>query len=280
MTGRYSFDRLLRALAPQALASLCHAALVLIAALALALIVPAPSLAALNLEVADCGGPSVATWSCATNTGAAVVIVGSIRVPVLTSLVAAESVVDLGFEPNASGFPDWWRIGAGLCRPASQMQVSHVSTYGGASCVTYFEQYPSSTTSQYVIGGTGLSPEAVAAWSSVHAVLYISTTVDPAVAASAIPPAYGDQVLLFTIRINRAQSTGTGACAGCDRGACIAFLQTRLKQLDGPDHVEHFDPQFPYVSLQGGDVRNGTCYFYIPDAASRSTWGQVKAMYR
>ena len=103
------------------------------------------------------------------------------------------------------------------------------------------------------------------------------SAVDAIAAETTPPPAVGDDVFLFTITVNRARSTGTGSCLGCHEPACCVFKELRLTQPAGVgDPFFTVPASYGFVTLQGGVGTD--CPRATP--ASRSSWGQVKSLYR
>lgn len=259
-------------------------ALALLSSSALLLAHPMPAAAAVHLAVGDCGGAGYRAWTCTSNTGLAVVLVGSIDMPALPSLVRADCIVDFGFPAAGLRVPDWWRIGVGLCRSAGNLDVRHTDDLGGMSCLDHFGSFatPSTTTHRYEIGPADADADPFGSIPATHARLYVSTSLDPSMVAEAGAPAPGDEVHLFTIAVARPRTVGTDACEGCGSGVCVTFLQATLAQRGGPSHVARFDDDWRsgWVELQASAPGTDACYYVIPDAASRSTWGQVKALYR
>ncbi len=229
---------------------------------------------ALNLTFGDCGGATTATWTCTTNSGAAFTAVCSVVCPAgLTTLVAEEGVVEIAF-PTA--VPDWWKLGTGFCRagmpspsatrsarsPASTTSVASARSW--AATRTRSVRTPASATRTAPIDANRVRIRTISA-------------VDFAAAQLATPPAGGDEIFLFSISVNKTKTVGTGACAGCDSPAWMALKQVKLNQPAGVgDPVVGSRDVFGCGSMQGAP--EAECAHATP--TSRSSWGQLKSLYR
>ncbi len=223
----------------------------------------------LHLAVSDCGGAHLAAWACDSNTGTAVTVVGSIVIPdgvPLTVLTGQESRVRFDF---LQAVPAWWRYGTGDCRPGSALQVDFTSAL--ATCaVKMTDGGPLVGTRSYEVGPGG---------SDLHAPLLDRQARlvigSAALASTEWAPAAGDEVALFTFSIGRKNSVGADACGGCTDCVIMALDRVLLIQPVGiGDHS--FDSQGAGSSMVGGQGYFDECI--VP--ANRTTWGQVKSLYR
>jgi hypothetical protein len=246
--------------------------------LVLSMVSPLVVCAGPYLAAGDCLGPSMATWDCASNVGTPVRLAGQVVAPMTSALIGAESIVDFGFPQGPSGVPDWWRIGDGACRPASQLQVVH----GVSICPSSFDEWASyvTTTFRLVLGPADPVGDPFGSIPPNHARLYISSRIDESVAAEVAPLDPFEPIHLFTVRMGRTLSTGPGACSGCGARVCAMILRTTLNQRGAPDIVIDYDVGDGAMALQGGYQRFMQCFDEYPDATTRSTWGQVKSLYR
>ncbi len=228
------------------------------------------------LEIADCGGPRTIAWTCTANSGQAFTLVGSVRLPPMSSLTGYDAIVDFGFE---TAVPDWWRFGTGQCRPASRFSVTHTPPFVGSSCVDHFGTFGehATTTTTLVTGPDFVVGDPFGTIAPSHLRMYVTTRLDSAAAASAPAPATGDHVLLFVATMSRLESAGPGACAGCDAQVCVELADLRLHSREGTVGVPF--TRFALAMLQG-ESHGDDCLHGPEGASERSTWGQVKSLYR
>ncbi len=227
----------------------------------------------LLLYFGDCLEAEDATWSCSTNSGTAFTLVAAVVSPAgLQHLMAQESVLEVFFP---AAVPDWWRIGAGLCRPSDAMTVSFDGT--PFSCLDYFRDAGVLVGSAaWTIGPDPAVGDPEGPIGSNEIRIGVTSGIDSVAAMFAIPPAGGDMVFLFSLTVTRSLASGSDACAGCATPGWIRFLRSTLRQPAGyGDAVLTNDACDGCSSFQGADPRECLCA-----PATRSTWGQLKALYR
>jgi len=229
--------------------------------------------AQLHLTTVDCGGGQSATWTCTSSTGTAFTVIASVNAPPLTTLTAEEGVLEVAFN---NPVPAWWQSGAGKCRVAGAFTVAYSG--GAYSCVDYFGTVSSVVGSNsYQIGPDAASGDPNGPIDANRVRIRTLSAVDYDAALATPPPAVGDEIFLFSLSVNKSKTTGTGACAGCLEPACMVFKQVKLNQPAGiGDPVVGTPLNYGYVMLQGSVATD--CPSATP--ASRSSWGQVKSLYR
>ncbi len=231
----------------------------------------------LHLSVGDCGGASTLSWTCTSNGGAAFTVIASATVPAgVVTLVAEESVVEIGFEVPV---PDWWKLGGG-CRAANALAVGYNG--GLYSCIDYFGGVSTVLgVNSYQIGpdpGVG-DPNGPIDDKRVR--MRFVSAVDYDLALLTPPPAMGDEIFLYSLVMNKTKSAGVGACAGCNAKVAMVLRNVKLNQ---PSGTPGGDPVMglPDVNDVGYTCFNGsidpTCPLSTP--ATRSSWGQIKSLYR
>ena len=228
-----------------------------------------------RLAINDCGGPNSVTWSCASNTGTAFTAIGSVIIQQpLTTLTGEESGITIDF---MDAVPAWWRVGAGRCRPADAV----VLEFSGVpySCNPYFGSLEHGVIgfSNYYIG-----PETGSLYGNLganQAQIRTISAVDYNVALVTPPPAVGDEVFVFAITVLTSHSTGTDACAGCSECAAMHLMRTTLNQPVGVgDQFFYQDDWSSFLFMQGAGP--GAPTFSCTTPANRTTWGQLKSLYR
>jgi len=240
----------------------------------------APALASqVNLRWDACwgdGGAVNRSFACDTNLGSERLVVSFVppqAVPAVTSVI---SRVRFTF-PGAT-IPAWWQFkSAGTCRSTSLTAVG-APPAGAISCLDW-------------AGGAGLdafvtyAPPAVITGTTSADL----TVLSPFLPAGAFDLAAGREYAACVVMINHQKTVGTGACSGCDLGACAGVLGVDLVR-ESPLPVERLLPnhvQDQVVTWQGGSGvaipdLGGAGYIYCPGAtkARPSVWGALKALYR
>lgn len=224
--------------------------------------------AQMKFTYSDCGGATNATWTCTANTGAAFTAVASITVPALTTLTGEESMLEVAF---ATAVPEWWKAGTGFCRTTSAIKGNFVVPSGGGCTVDYFGNVGAGPS-----GGSfltvGPNTDRYGSVDANRIRVFTVSAVDGTAAATAPQPAVGDEVFLFTLNVNKTLSTGTGSCAGCDAPACIMLKSVLLTQAVGLG-----DFQYNGSELLTAQTPTPDC---VGVPVNRSSWGQVKSLYR
>ena len=259
------------AAAPQApawLEAISRLALHIIWAAALLLLTPAAgSACGVNLLLDDCGaGTSLnaATSTCASNTGPAMTLVGSILPPAGVIPQWAAMGMSIDIVTSSATLPDWWRLDTGHCRAGAIAFAGDATV--SPSCPTLWDgRLPLSvfTVQPGVWGANRLRLNGgVALGDSVRDLVCDGVT----------------ELGAFRVTIMNAHTAGTGACAGCDVAACLVLQEINLQTLTGDfsSWVRMSQPlKSNYVTWQTG-------YPACPAATptQNRSWGAVKAQYR
>jgi hypothetical protein len=216
-----------------------------------ALIALAASSAAgqIHLAVDDCGGPSVLTNACNSNTGQIVMVVSMIF-PFTTTVGGFEAVINLA---QSSTLSDWMRLDDGGCRNGS-LVTNCDFTVTGTACKDVFAGQGACSVLVYY-------PD----WSAVL-IPRNSERLDIS-GSSGTPMAVdeGSECSLFHIVISMAGTVG-GPCGGCNTPT--SFF---LNQVSTPNNLFTGDGSGQSVSYNGGNLST---------PAQSKTWGAVKALYR
>jgi hypothetical protein len=234
------------------------------------------------------GQVSDRTFACNTNSGSdfiyasMVIDDGNAR----AGVAIIEGKVDV--TTTAATLPAWWQVTTGSCR-ANAVTAGAGPFTTGPSCVAWY----ASPGPDPPVGIFNAAP-------GVDGIKTLSLT-----SVSALPPGSeatlpaGQELLLFTIRISHAKSTGTGSCVGCQLPTCIGFGAVRLIYAPGtlPDETIVGGPgsavtwQSAFVAgytpvpahVDGGQSipyhGNLACTFGAVPARGR-TWGLIKSFYR
>lgn len=227
------------------------------------------SASGVNLSWNDCGvvGLQNQNFVCNTNSGVPFRMYASFDPPDgITRLIGGLAVID--FDRESASVPSWWQLNnPGACR-----ENSLTLDFGFPfTCVDYWAGAATGALS-YQVGFCG--------YSSV-ARLYVSFGKPEALAG---PVEAGTEYYAFSIGLDRAKTVGPGACGGCPEAVCIVLSHMKLHQAPGlGDHLLSNPRDRNFVTWQGG-VLGGQCPGYpLPQECTptlRSTWGQIKSLYR
>jgi hypothetical protein len=232
---------------------------------ALALTASVASAAGINLSWNDCGtnGTPSTTFLCDGNTGNPFTAVASFVPPSgIDNFLGISSQIDI--TTTSATLPDWWKHGTGQCRATSGMSISFDFTIGPFTCVDFYNGQAA--------GGSAYD---VGFGSPARGRLRIQCAV-PFDNRGPVSPA--SEVYAYKMSLLRSKSSGTGSCAGCATPACIVLNSIQLFQP--PDALN--DPELSnpvnsnYVTWQATSVPG--CPLSTPN--TRSSWGQVKSLYR
>jgi len=230
---------------------------------------PAAADPGINLSWNDCGsfGTADAAFACNTNAGSNQLYASFIPPAGITTLVAAEAVLDI---TSASAALDpWWCVAPSTgCRAAS---ISAAFSFLVANCTDYWSGQASSGTDYQF----NITNETVAtAPATNHARLRVAGAIDGTIATSVDP---GTEYYAFVVNLSHAKTLGT-ACTGCAAPVCIVLNSINLEQ---PAGVGDFLLTAPptggrnTVTWQGGAGANCAS---VP--VRTTTWGQIKSLYR
>ena len=235
-------------------------------AASLMLVAAAANAQGINLSWNDCGatGSASKTFSCTTNTLAGAIMVASAQAggAGLAQLNGQESVITL--QTNQPTLSSWWQLASGGCRGTTAISSSFDFTGGPFTCVDAWAGGAS--------GGMNSQPQ----FDGPNRERFRTVCAVPA----PIAITGTDEYYFFKLTILGAKSTGTGACAGCDDGACIVFTSLLLTEPAGVGDLLINTPLVrQYVTWQaGGTSVSGGCPAATP--TNNRTWGSVKSLYR
>jgi hypothetical protein len=220
----------------------------------------------LNLGWLDCGGapPSLdRVFACNTNSGLNT-LVGSFVAPSCVNAMSANEIVMDVQTPGVALTP-WWGMRTGQCRAGASLAGNFDFTGGPFTCYDYWQG-----------GAIGAIQEDAPIGNRVRIKGVFAL---PSGDARVGPIAEGTEVYSFKANINNAKSSGLGACAGCQLGACIVLNSIKLNQpVEEPCGGKFVSAPASrnFATWQGGI--GGDCYAATP--AKNTTWGSVKALYR
>lgn len=231
-----------------------------------------------NLRWTDCwgdGGPMNMSFACDTNLGTHWMVGSFVSPQAVQGVNGNEISIDLAVAGGS--LPPWWQFkNTGSCRPTS-LSFSAVVPASAVNCRDW--------TGGAAVGG--IAAYYVDFWGPGSARVLIAMAVPSASAADIVA---NQEYFSFVLSINHAKTVGTGACAGCDLGACIALKTIRLTTNNltpvtlspGTGSIGSDDRLVTWQGGAGVVSQPNPAYLNCPLAtpARTSTWGAVKALYR
>jgi len=236
-----------------------------IAGAMLALSVSIASAAGINLSWNDCGtnGVPAMTFDCASNSGVPFTMIASFIPPAgVNEFLGVSSQIDITI--SDATVPAWWQHGTGMCRSTSGLSTSFDFTGGPFNCADF--------SAGQAAGGFAYD---VGFGQANRARLRIQYAVP---FDNRGPVDASTEYYSYKVNLQRAKSTGTGNCPGCNEAACIVLNSIQLFQP--PEDLN--DPEIDnpassnYVTWQAASVPG--CPLSTP--THNSSWGQVKSLYR
>jgi hypothetical protein len=245
--------------------------------LALVLLLGLPAAAAaseaLFLTWGDCAAGAGAVLSitpaCISEGGTEVLYVAfSLGQPV-DQVLGIETVVDV--QSEAAALPDWWHFeSAGPGVPAGCHQGGLSASRTFTTEVACIDPWVGTTGDALVQDYQPGAPRGGAGQARIRATAFVSGT-DPALTLDTVRPYYGLKLTL--------DNHGTGACAGCIQPACLVLNSIWLKRPGAPGGDVLLSTPGPLdANWARWEGASGSDCTAVP--VRRSTWGQVKSLYR
>lgn len=237
-----------------------------------------PALAAagqINLRWNACwgdGGIMNKLFACNTNAGTNTLVASFIPPQDVHQATSLDAAIDLAVAGGS--VPDWWRFRAsGSCR-ASSLNTSPAPPATAVACLDWASGAGFAAVTAYTVGFLGPS--------SAH--ISVSSLPVPSIPAELTG---GQEYFAFSLLINNLKTVGTGACAGCDLGACIGLKAIQLNVSSPVGTVTLFPSASDdrLATWQGGAgvvFEKFAGYIICPLATPtrNSTWSAVKSLYR
>jgi hypothetical protein len=253
----------------------------LICAALLAVSVSTAMASGVNLGWDDCiGGGAVnnkfgtAAWACNTNTNTVgttfrnSTIVGTyVLANSINNLVGNEDVLDM-MNPGAIVQP-WWDFGnyPAVATPGCRAgQLAFTFRNPGTSCLDWpgTDAVAGNMTCERGFGGTNKAR-----------IKLISAYT----AGAPQPVNAGDETVSFTLTVLNAKTVGTGACAGCTSPMCMVFNSITIGQSPAlPVPLKLSNPEVNNFVTWNDALNTTGCPGVTP--THKSSWGQVKSLYR
>jgi hypothetical protein len=234
----------------------------------------------INLAWSDCGSSGTVdkTFACATNTGAPESLFGSFYTPSqLDHFISVEGVIDI--ISQVSTLPNWWNFRSSAPAGCRNGASSVNGDFGlNSNCDgTNWSAIPSGgPTFTYPFPVNSTQSVSSLADSLRHARIKVVLAV-PGASETVIVP--NTHYYAFKLNITHAKTVGTGSCAGCAEVMCLVLNQIRIVQPAGSPggNIDVTTPNINTTCTWQGGPGAATCNL-VP--ARRTTWGQVKGLYR
>lgn len=223
------------------------------------------------------------TFACDTNAGSELLVASYVADAGMPAMTGFDAVLDI---TNAAGaLPNWWALNSTGCR-STGVSLSLSRPTGASACGTW---------SANVVGGLTryMTPSTFpSSPSSNMARLTLTAATAPATAFPA-----GQETFLFSVAIPHANTTGPGACAGCNAPMCLTWSSMTLKNGNPASTVylpsantQSWAATVNWQSAHRGSTTRScdphlrTCFFQaectLPTDAHTNTWGTIKSLYR
>ncbi len=226
------------------------------------------------------GGTANKKFACASNSGSDV-LVGSFQpASPHSKFVGIEVILD--GQSVLSALPDWWQLwNAGACRQAALTASADFLTAPMVACADPWLGLAQGGIAAYQTTLFPPPPPINIPSANVLRIKVAYALVEPETLVA------GTEYYGFKLTISHVNSTGPGACAGCDAGLCLVL--TQIKAVDTNGFIEYLTTpiQNQSVSWECATLQE---YILPPPvclpvsgctvAARSRTWGQVKAMDR
>lgn len=180
-------------------------------------------------------------------------------------VIGVEVVVDV--QHASPVLPDWWQMGSSGCRAGQLLANADFSSH--SDCVDPWAGPESAEVQGFDIG----QPRGGANQVRIRAVAGVLPKAAVSLLSTEIY--YGLKIRFFT-----GGTTGSGSCGGCLAPACLVLNGIVIRTLADPPEgpVTIVTPGFAgsnFATWRGGA---GADCNVVP--ARRSSWGQIKALYR
>jgi hypothetical protein len=222
----------------------------------------------IHLGAGDCYGAGSSTAAisnaCLTNTGS-FTLVASVTPPTrLQRFCGFESMIYI--YTSGTTLSPWWHMESSPSRGcrAGKISVSDDFTNAATTCEDYFAGRGMAAM-DYGINKDGMGPNTARIW--------VIGALPDTMATSISPPA---EYYVYSVTIQRAQSTGGGDCAGCLDRACFALSYITLGQ-PAPLNEYTLTQGVQQVVTYNGGTGGGNC---AAGQTTKSTWGAIKATFR
>src|SRR5215471_6425393 len=246
----------------------------------------APTLPGVNIRWDNCfadGGVMNKSFACDTNSGFELAVM-SVQLGSGMDLVSGVEI-RVSIKPSEPVLPAWWEFqNPGSCRLSSLCFVTS-PVLPGANCPDWGQGTESGgfPSTGYHLGLVG--PSSAVAFTVAAVPASNLMTLDP-----------GTEYVVGALRLNHANTVGTGSCGGCDTPVCILFTSLDVTR-NTPPAVDHLfttganGAESQIIHWQNGQLSNLAnhctatfncttqfdCLATSAVATRHSTWGAVKA---
>jgi len=242
--------------------------LVVTAALLVFVVADASAQGGLNLSWTDCGanGTESRTFACTTN-GVVGTLFGSVTPPEQIDQLNGEESEAI-IQTNQAALSQWWHLETASgptpagCRAGNLVFSNDFTTASGLCSDPW--------------GGLGFGG---LNWESNYFQPNHGRLRTAGAIAGSTVMATDREWYIWKVTILGSRTVGTGSCAGCTDGICIAFTSQKLTEpLGVGDYVITNALGREWVTFQPGGATTWICGGRVP--TRNRTWGSVKSLYR
>jgi hypothetical protein len=227
------------------------------------------------------GGVENMTFACNTNSGAGPLLVGGFIPSATANLNSLNSAfVYLDIYTQFVPMPAWWTFTdppVTGCRPLNVWGLDMENAAGAVCDRSYWSEVspPSSATRWFF-----------PTYQGNHGALRMLVAVDAQAATQTPQIGTGEESHIFGVRLGRANTTGPGACAGCDVPMSLHFTEADFFQTNLDNFViGGFGSPYSYPG-RGSNcatwqmLPNDRACSIEPLPTNNSSWGAIKSLYR
>jgi hypothetical protein len=220
------------------------------------------------------GGSERSTFECSSNSGFDVAVASFMLDAPQAEFIGLEVFIDVATTPAT--LPNWWQcFNPGTCRQTALAMDLDFDSSPNEHCLDVWSGLTGGGVAAYATSPTfDLAPNA--------ARILIGAAMAFGQPLEANQEYYG-----FKLRISHASSTGPDACAGCTAGACLRLREVRAVEADGTSQILTSPITNNVIVWQCGTPTidaNNVLKCEGPEncttPAHRTSWGQIKSLYR
>ena len=229
----------------------------------------------------EAGAVQNAAFACDTNTGSHRLEASFELSSPMSIVIGVEMVFDLA--SASPTLPSWWQLFyAGSCRPTS-LAADFLPDPGDVQCTDWSVGLSAGGLGGYCTAanatpvGCGLPGQPLNT-ARIKGITAVASQFAQDLAG--LHPYFA-----FGIRINHEKTVGDGACGGCTVPVCIVFNSINVVARNNVENRYLTAPQAPganFVTWQGGGAPVVGTAIGCPAATAvrRSSWGEMKSLYR
>lgn len=210
----------------------------------------------------DAGASATASFACNLNTGNHAMYASVVLPADMPMFTGTTAIVDITVD--GATLPSWWQTAAGDCRANALGMSFDPAVVATATCADIWGGSPNLAVFQLQKNLHGPNTIRLNGGAALTAGQELSLLADGTT-----------ELTVARVTISHALSTGAGACAGCEVGACLVLSECYLQQVVPLPQYRLTTPISNVVSFNS---TSQVCAGATP--TQNRTWGAVKGLYR